>query len=336
MDQHVATSGPTRTQRLHAIARTLSLLLGIATCGLAVSAEYPLKSIRFVVPWPPGGGADFLSRVLAQKLSERYGQNVVVDNRPGAGGVIGAELAARAPADGYTWLLATAPTAIAPALHSKLTFDVEKDFAAVGPIASAPYVLAVNPALPVGSVAALIAYAKAHPGQISFSSSGTGSVPHLAGELLNTRAGVQMTHVPYRGTGPALADAIGGQVQMTIANIVPTLPQVKAGKLRALAVTSLQRVKLAPELPTIAESGYPGFEASVWYGIFVPAKTPQALIARLNRDLDQVMNQPDMQPRLSQEGATPLHATPQQFAAYVHGELAKWAEVVRISGAKAD
>jgi len=310
------------------------IVLGLA--GNIAAKDFPTKSIRFIVPWPPGGGADFLSRVVAQKLTEQYGHNVVVDNRGGAGGVIGTELAAKAPADGYTWLLETAPTTIAPALHARIGFDVVKDFTPVSLIASAPYVLASHPSLPVKSVAELIAYAKAQPGQLSYSSSGNGSVPHLAGALLKTRAGVQITHIPYRGTGPAIADTLAGHVQLTISNLVPMLAQINAGKLRGLAVTSLQRVKLLPELPTIAESGFPSFEASVWYGVAVPAGTPTTLVNAINSDVNQAVRAPEVAPRLSQEGATPLSVTPKQFAAYVDSELKKWAEAVRVSGAKAD
>jgi tripartite-type tricarboxylate transporter receptor subunit TctC len=260
----------------------------------------------------------------------------VVDNRGGAGGVIGTEMAAKAPADGYTWLLETAPTTITPALYAKPGFDVVKDFTPVSLLASAPYVLACHPSLPLRSVAELIAYAKARPGQLSYSSSGNGSVPHLAGALLKTRAGIQITHVPYRGTGPAIVDTLAGHVQLTISNLVPMVVQINAGKLRGLAVTSLERVKPLPDLPTIAESGFQGFEASVWYGIAVPAGTPKALVDALNADINDVLRSPDIEPRLSQEGATALVVTPRQFSTYVDSELKKWAEAVRVSGAKAD
>jgi tripartite-type tricarboxylate transporter receptor subunit TctC len=311
------------------------VILGLAS-EASEAKDFPDKSIRFIVPWPPGGGADFLSRVIAQKLTERYGQNVVVDNRGGAGGVIGTEMAATAPADGYTWLLETTPTTIAPALYTKLGFDVVKNFTPVSLIASAPYVLASHPSLPVTSVAELIAYSKAHPGQLSYSSSGNGSVPHLAGALLNTRAGLHITHIPYRGTAPAIADTLSGSVQFTIANLVPMLTQIHARKLRGLAVTSLDRANVLPDLPTIAESGFQGFEASVWYGIAVPAGTPRSLVDAMNSDINQVIRSPDVAPRLSQEGATAQTVTPEQFAAYVQSELKKWNEAVRISGARVD
>lgn len=314
----------------------ISALAGNTFAIAAATDTFPTKSIRFIVPWPPGGGADYLSRVVAQKLTERYGQNVVVDNRGGAGGVIGTELAAKAPADGYTWMLETAPTTIVPALHPKLGFDVLRDFTPVSLIASAPYVLASHPSLPVKSVAELVAHAKLHPGQLSYSSSGNGSVPHLAGAIIRLRAGVQITHVPYRGTAPAIADTLSGRVPLTISNIVPMLTQIKAGRLRGLAVTSAERVKLLPELPTVAESGFAGFEAGVWYGVAVPAGTPAAIVNAMNREINQVVRAPDVEPRFSQEGATALAVTPKEFAAYVERELKKWAEAVRVSGAKAD
>ena len=303
----------------------------------AVAAEsFPNKAIRFIVPWPPGGGADFLSRVVAQKLTERFGQNVVVDNRGGAGGVIGTELAAKSPADGYTWLLETTPTTIVPALHAKLGFDVARDFTPVSLIASAPYVLASHPSLPVKSVAELTAHVTTRPAQLGYSTSGNGSVGHLAGAVLNTRAGMTLTHVPYRGTGPAIADTLAGRVPLTIANLVPMQVQIKAGKLRGLAVTSAERVKLLPELPTIAESGFAGFEASVWYGVAVPSGTPSPIVSTMNTAINQVIRSPEVEPRFAQEGATAIAVTPRAFADYVDRELKKWAEAVRVSGAKAE
>ena len=312
-----------------------ALTLALA-CGTAAAAEFPTKSVRFIVPWPPGGGADFLSRVVAEKLSERWQRTVVVDNRGGAGGILGTELAVKAPADGYTWFLCTTPSTITPALHGKVSFDLMKDFMPVTLLASAPYVLAAHPSLPVKSVQELIAYAKSNPGRLSYSSSGNGSAPHLAGELFKTRAGIQMTHVPYKGTAPALADTIGGHVQLTFANLVPTQPQVKAGKLRGIAVTGAERVKQLPEVPTIAESGMPGFDVTVWYGIEVPAGTPKPVIALMSRDINHVLRLPDVAERLSREGATPMGGTPAEFGALIERELKKWAQAVRVSGAKAD
>jgi tripartite-type tricarboxylate transporter receptor subunit TctC len=305
-------------------------------CGAAAAAEFPTKSVRFIVPWPAGGGADFLSRVVSEKLSERWQRTVVVDNRGGAGGILGTELAAKAPADGYTWFLCTTPSTITPALHGKVSFDLMKDFVPVILLASAPYVLAAHPSVPVKSVPELIAYAKSNPGRLSYSSSGNGSAPHLAGELFKTRAGVQMTHVPYKGTAPALADTIAGHVQLTFANLVPTLPQVRSGKLRGLAVTGAQRVKQLPELPTIAESVLPGFQVTVWYGIEVPAGTPKHVVTTMNRDINEVLRLPEVAERLSREGATPIGGTPAEFGAHIQSELRKWAQTVRDSGAKAD
>ena len=312
-----------------------ALMLALAF-GTAAAAEFPTKSVRFIVPWPPGGGADFLSRVVAEKLSERWQRTVVVDNRGGAGGILGTELAMKAPADGYTWFLCTTPSTITPALHGKVSFDLIKDFTPVTLLASAPYVLAAHPSLPVKSVQELIAYAKSNPGRLSYSSSGNGSAPHLAGELFKTRAGIQMTHVPYKGTAPALADTIAGHVQLTFANLVPTQPQVKAGKLRGIAVTGVERVKQLPEVPTIAESGMPGFDVTVWYGIEVPAGTPKPVIALMSRDINHVLRLPEVAERLSREGATPMGGTPAEFGALIDRELRKWAQAVRVSGAKAD
>ncbi len=321
---------------LNIAARVLPALLLACASNTFAAENFPAKSIRFIVPWPPGGGADFLSRVVAQKLTDRYGQNVVVDNRGGAGGVIGAELAAKAPADGYTWMLETAPTTIVPALHAKLGFDVMKDFTPVSMIASAPYVLASHPSLTVKSVAELVAHAKSQPAQLGYATSGNGTVAHLAGALLNTRAGIQITHVPYRGTAPALADVLAGRVQLTIANLVPMQAQIRAKKLRGIALTSSERAKSLPELPTIAESGFPGFEASVWYGIAVPAGTPATIVNAMNGHINQVIRAPEVESRFSQDGAMAITMTPKEFAAYVESELKKWAEAVRASGAKAN
>ena len=305
-------------------------------CGAVTAADFPTKSVRFIVPWPPGGGADFLSRVVAERLSERWQRTVVVDNRGGAGGILGTELAAKAPADGYTWFLCTTPSTITPALHGKVSFDLMKDFAPVTLIASAPYVLAAHPSLPLKSVPELIAYAKSNPGRLSYSSSGNGSAPHLAGELFKTRAGIQMTHVPYKGTAPALTDTIAGHVQLTFSNLVPTQPHVKSGKLRGIAVTGAERVRQLPDLPTIGESGLPGFDVTVWYGIEVPAGTPQQVIATMSRDINQVLRLPEVAERLSREGAAPMGGTPPEFGRLIERELRKWAQAVRDSGAKPD
>jgi tripartite-type tricarboxylate transporter receptor subunit TctC len=322
----------TRILQCAALAAVLAL-----TAAGAVAQNYPTKPIRLVVPFPPGGTTDILAREVGQRLSASLGQTVVIDNRPGAAGNIGTELVAKSAADGYTLLMCTVSThAINPNLYAKLPYDHVADFAPVILVASVPNVLEVTPSLPVNSVADLIKLAKQKPGQINFASSGSGTSIHLSGELFKTMAGVDMTHVPYKGSAPALTDLIGGQVQVMFDNLPSSLPQIKAGKLRAIAVTSAQRAPALPNVPTIAESGLPGFEAGSWFGVVAPAGTPPAIIARINADLNEWLQSPDAKEKLLAQGAAAVGGSPDQFAAYIRAETEKWAKVVKASGAKVD
>jgi len=319
-------------------ALSLAATLAILAPHAARAADaYPAKPVRFVVAFPPGGGTDIIARAIAQKLAERIAQQVVVDNRPGAGGNIGTDIVAKSAPDGYTMLMGSAgPLAINASLFGKMPFDPIKDLAPVTLAASTPNVLVVHPSLKAATVKELIALAKARPGEINFASSGHGTPAHLAGELFNSMAGVKMVHVPYKGAAPALADLLGGQVQLMFSTMPPALPHVKDGKLRALAVTSAKRSPAAPDLPTLDEIALPGFEANTWHGVVVPAGTPRAIIARLNREIVAILHLPDVVERFSSQGAEALGSTPEEFAAYIRSETLKWARVVRESGAKAE
>ncbi len=318
-------------------ALSLAATLAISTPHAAAADAYPAKPIRFVVAFPPGGGTDIIARSIAQKLAERIAQQVVVDNRPGAGGNIGTDIVAKAAPDGYTMLMGSAgPLAINASLFAKMPFDPVRDLAPVTLAASTPNVLVLHPSLKAATVKELIALARARPGEINFASSGHGTPAHLAGELFNSMAGVKMVHVPYKGAAPALADLLGGQVQLMFSTMPPALPHVKDGKLRALAVTSAKRSPAAPELPTVDEIALPGFEANTWHGVVVPAGTPETIVARLNREIVAILHLPEVVERLSGQGAEPVGSTPQEFAAYIKSEALKWAKVVRDSGAKAE
>jgi tripartite-type tricarboxylate transporter receptor subunit TctC len=318
--------------RRFAIGASLALVAAWAS-----AQTYPAKPIRIVVPFPPGGATDILARDVAQKLSEAWGQQVIVDNRPGAGGNIGSELVAHSAPDGYTLEMGTVGThAINASLYARMPYDHVKDFAPVILVAGVPNVLVVNPAVPANSVAELIAYAKANPGKLNFASSGNGTSIHLSGELFKVMAGVQMTHIPYKGSAPAMQDLLGGQVQLMFDNLPPSLPQIKAGKVRALAVTSLTRAPALPDVPTVAEAGLPGFEASSWFGILAPAGTPPAIVARLNAEIAKWLATPEAKEKLSKQGANAAGGTPEDFAKHIAAETAKWAKVVKDSGAKID
>lgn len=315
-------------------------VLAVALMLLAASASaqtYPTKPIRIVVPFPPGGATDILARDVAQRLTEAWGQSVIVDNRPGAGGNIGSELVAKSSPDGYTLEMGTVGThAINASLYAKMPYDHVKDFTPVILVAGVPNVLVVTPSLPVNSVAELIAYAKANPGKLNFASSGNGTSIHLSGELFKVMAGVQMTHIPYKGSAPALQDLITGQVQLMFDNLPPSLPQIKAGKLRALAVTSAARAPALPDVPTLAESGLPGFEASSWFGILAPAGTPAPIVAKLNAEVAAWLATPEAKEKLQKQGANAAGGSPDDFAKHIAAETTKWAKVVKESGAKID
>ncbi len=313
--------------------------LACTVVALPVAAQpYPSKPIRFVVPFPPGGPLDIMGRGIAQKLQEAWGQPVVVDNRPGAGGGIGADLVAKSPGDGYTLLMGAVSThAINPSLYAKIPYDPQKDFVAVALVAQVPNILVVNPSLPVHSVKELIDYARAKPGALSFGSGSTGSTGHLAGELFKAEARVDMVHIPYKGGAPAMQDLLAGQTQLMFDNLANALPQVKAGKLRALAVTTLKRAPAVPDLPTVAESGLPGFDLTTWFGVFVPAGTPRETVAKLNAEIVKSLESKALAERLAAMGAAPPeNNTPETFAAFVRAEAAKYAQVVKSSGARVD
>ena len=319
------------------IGWTAVLALMLATAG-ASAQGYPTKPIRLVVPYPAGGPLDIMARAIGQKLTEAWKQPVVVDNRAGAGGNIGADFVAKSAPDGYTLLMgAVATHAINPSLYSKIPYDPVKDFAPVALVAQVPNILVVNPAVPAKTVSELIALARAKPGTLNFGSGSTGSTGHLAGELFNTMAGVKMVHIPYKGAAPATADLLGGQVQLMFDNLASALPNVKAGKLRALAVTTLARSAAIPGLPTIAESGLAGFDRTTWFGLLVPAGTPPEIVARLNAEIVRALEAKDMRERLEKMGAEPLsNNTPEHFAAFIRSEAAKYARVVKDSGARVD
>jgi tripartite-type tricarboxylate transporter receptor subunit TctC len=319
-----------------ALARIVALVLAAFATG-AYAQAYPSKPIHFIVPYPAGGPLDTVARLLGQRVSETVHQPVVVENKPGAGGNIGADSVAKAAPDGYTILMgAVATHAINPTLYRNIPYDPVKDFAPVTEVAWTPNVLVVNPSLPVSNVKEFIAYVKAHPGELNFGSGSTGSAGHLAGELFKTMAGVQMVHVPYKGAGPAMQDLIGGQIQLMFDNLASSLGQIRAGKVRALAVTTEKRSTLAPELPTIAESGLPGFDISTWFGIFAPGGTPQPVVQRLHDAFVAALQAPDVQATMKKMGAEPVGNTPGEFAAFIRSEAEKYAKVIRASGAKVD
>jgi tripartite-type tricarboxylate transporter receptor subunit TctC len=308
-------------------------ILASAPAPQAGAQPYPHKPLRFVVPFPPGGGADNLARIVGQKVGENLGQAVIVDNRAGAGGNIAAEVAARSTPDGYTLLQANVAHTIASSLYRKLNYDLLKDFEAVTQLASVPFVLLVNPSIKADSVGELIAIAKTSPGQLNYASSGNGGPSHMAMELFRSTAGVEMRHIPYKGAGPAATDVIAGRVQMMFFTIPAALPHVKSGKLKALAIASPQRSRQLPDVPTADEAGLPGFEATTWFGVMVPAKTSPSVIKRLHAVFTAALKAPEVHERLLAQGFDPIGSTPQQFGAYVKAEIPKWARVVRASGA---
>ena len=315
----------------------ICLIALLACAGSAFAQAWPARPIKLIVPYPPGGSADILARAIGQKLADGIGQSVVIDNRPGAGTAIGAEAAARSAPDGYTIMLGTVSShAINPALNPGLKYDPVKDFAPVSLVASIPFALLVHPSLPARSVQELIALAKTKPGSLNFSSAGTGTSNHLAGELFKSMTGTDMVHIPYKGSAPALADLLSGQVNLMFDLVLTAQPHVKSGAARALAVTGLERSTALPGVPTAAESGVPGYEVSAWFGFFAPAGTPAAIVTALNAQTVKAMRLPDLRERLASQGADALTSTPEQFAAYVKDELNKWTRVVKASGMKAD
>ena len=320
---------------------TVCLIVAAAFPGCtalqAAAQAYPVKPVRIVVPFPPGSGADIIARTVGVKLTEKWRQQVLVDSRPGASGIIASEIVSRAAPDGYTLMVGTSSShAINVSLYSRLPYDAVRDFAPVSLIARVPLMVAVHPSVPANSIRELIALARARPGQLNFGSAGTGTTTHLSGELFKTMAGVNIVHIPYRGSPQALTDAVSGQVSMVFAPTLTALPQVQSGRLKALAMTTSARSSSAPEVPTVAESGLPGYEATLWYGFFAPGGTPREIVEQLSKEVVAILGLSEVRDSLRQQGAEPAGNSPEEFAGHVKSEIAKWAKVVKISGARAD
>jgi tripartite-type tricarboxylate transporter receptor subunit TctC len=312
----------------------LSALL--CTAAAAQSAAYPTKPVRFIVPSAAGGGTDIIARAISLKLSETFGQPFVVDNRPGAGQMIGIELAAKSPPDGHTILMAASTLAINPVMYKKVPYDPVRDFAPITQAASLPNVLVVHPSLPVKSVAELIAYAKRRPGELNFASAGIGTSPQMSIELLKSMAGIDMVHIPYKGTAPGVVDLLAGQVLVMAPNLLTALAHIKSGKLRALAVTSSKRSQALPDVPTVAESGLAGYDSTQWYGVLAPAGTPREIVSRLHEAIVHALRDDEVGKRLAADGAEAVGSTPEEFAAFIKSESEKWAKVATAAGIKAE
>ena len=317
--------------------RVLLVALLCSVSSSAFSQNYPSRTARMIVPWTAGGTADLMARVASQKFSESFGQQFVVDNRPGAGGLIGTDQVAKAAPDGLTLLLATtAPNSVAPSLYAKLPFDPVKDFASISLMATTCYVLSVHPSMPVSNARQLVALAKARPGQLTFSSPGNGTPNHLSGEMLKMLTSIDMQHVPFKGSAQAIADVVGGQIAMSFENIVVASPYVKSGRIRALAVTSAKRANALPSVPTMVESGVPGFEAIGWFGVVAPAATPKDIVAKLNTEMVRMLAAPDIKERISNLGAEVVSTTPEGMDQFNRAQIALWGKVVKASGARAE
>jgi len=318
---------------------------GLATAGVMVVAmqtaaaaelRYPQRPIRYVTGGAAGGGADVLARAVGQKLADAFGQQVVIENRTGAGGIVATEIVAKSPPDGHTLLMAFTSHVINPSLYPKLSYDVLRDFAAVAMVATVPNILVVHPSVPATSVKALVALARARPGELSFASTGSGASTHLAGVLFASMTGTRLLHVPYRGAGNAITAVVAGESAIMFGNLVSVGPMVRAGKLRGLGVTGLKRSSIAPDLPTLDEAGVPGYEANAWFATFVPAGTPGAIVERLNREIVRAITSPDLRERLTGQGADPVTGTAEELERYTRSEIQRWAKVIRESGAKPD
>ena len=317
--------------------RLLVSLLAAGFASLLGAQPYPNKPVKLVAPSTPGDAPDVIARLVADKLSTALGQQVVVENRPGAGGVVGSEYVAKSAPDGYTLIMGNAGShGINAAVYAKLPYDIQRDFAPVSQVAVAPNVMVINPAVPASSVGEFIAYAKANPGKLSYASGGNGSSAHMSMELFKSMSGVDLQHVPYKGSSPALTDVVSGQVVAFIGNMPPTVPLIKAGKLRALAVTTTSRSALMPELPTIAEAGLPGFETVAWFGVLAPAGTPPEIVNRLSAEIAKIAKSPEMRERLIAMGAEPVGGTPEAFKAVIDRDIAKWKPLAQKVGIKID
>ena len=310
------------------------VLLIVALTGAAGAAaqNYPARPVRLIVPSSPGGGTDISARIIAPRLSEYLGQQVVVENRPGAGTMIGGEVVARSAPDGYTLLMGISTLAINPAIYKKVPYDALKDFAPVSQAVALPNVLVAHPSLPVKTVKELVAFARARQGQINFASAGLGTSPHLSMELFLSMSGLKMVHVPYKGSGPGVTDLVAGHVPLMMPNMLSALPHIKSGRLRALGVTSVKRASRASDIPTIAEAGVPGYEAVQWYGVLAPAGTPRPVITRLHAEVVRVLQQRDIRERFLSDGAEAVGSSPEEFAAFIRAETAKWAKVIKDAG----
>lgn len=326
-----------RTSRTTGSGRGIAFVLALCIAPFASAQPYPLKPIRCVVPYPPGGPTDIIGRVIAQKLTDSLGQPVIIDNRAGAAGTIGSEQVARSPADGYTLLWGTPGThGIAPSIYPKLGYDPVKDFAHITLIALGTNLMVVHPSVPARSVKEFITLAKSRPGKLNFGSAGNGATSHMAAEMLKVMSGIDMLHVPFKGAAPAIVALMSGEVDMAILDAPPLLPQIRSGKVRVLAVASERRSRVLPNVPTIAESGMPGFHASSWHGFFAPAGTPRDIVARLHSEVTRIVRLPDVTERLSAQGVEPVANTPEQFGDFIKSEVARWARVVKAARVKAD
>jgi tripartite-type tricarboxylate transporter receptor subunit TctC len=318
---------------IHRLFFLLFLAAALPAAGAAHAQQnYPVRAIRLIVPSSPGGGTDITARIIAPKLGEFLGQQVVVENRPGAGTMIGGEVVARAAPDGYTLLMGISTLAINPAIYRRVPYDALRDFAPISQVVALPNILVVHPSLPVKTVKELIAFARARPGQINFASAGVGTNPHLSMELFLSMAGLKMVHVPYKGSGQGVIDLIAGHVSVMTPSIITALSYVRNGRLRALGVTSAKRASGAPDIPTIAEAGLPGYEAVQWFGVLAPAGTPREIVTRLHGEIVRVLQVADVRQRLLQDGAEPVGSTPEEFGAFIRAETAKWAKVARDIG----
>lgn len=312
------------------------LVVMTALASLAQAQTYPAKTIRLILPFPPGGAIDTLGRIIGPQLSEALGQQMVMENRPGAAGNIGAEIVAKSPPDGYTVLMGAQPLSISVTLYSKLGYDLVRDLAPVSLLASTPNIVVVHPSVPARSVKELIALAKARPGQLDFASSGSGGTPHLAGALFNNLAGTRMHHIPYKGGGPAVIALVAGECSVGFATAPSVIHHVKSGRLRGLAVTSAQRAPLVPDLPTVSEAGVPGYEAGAWQGLLVPTGTRREIISRLQAESSKVLKLPVVKEQMDATGLTPIGSTPEEFGAYLRSEIEKWGKVVRSVGMRVE
>ena len=310
----------------------LAVMLGAGVAGAVLAQNYPARPIRMIIPFSPGGATDVPGRILAQKLSEAFGHQVVVDNRPGAGSTIGTDLAAKAQPDGHTLLMTATPFASSAGLYRNLPYHPLEDFSPVIQFGSAPNVLVVHPSLPANSVRELIALAKSQPGKIDYASSGNGSAQHLFGALFLSMAGISMTHIPYKGSGPATADLLGGQVKVGFPGIAIVIPHHRVGRLRALAVTSAKCSPQLPDVPSIAEAGVPGYDATLWLGIAAPKGTPRAIVSRLNQEIAKALQFPEVREAFQNAGTDPVMTTPEEFGAFVKAEVEKWGRVIREAG----